>query len=74
PIPDPHLKTSINFYQHILFPSEFGVTMQQPCIRKLRFKYWILIWFMHNDTTKASSTQKERETPATPPEDEHFEI
>jgi hypothetical protein len=25
PIPDPHLKTCINFYQHILFPGEFGV-------------------------------------------------
>src|SRR5512137_2052130 len=73
PIPDPHPKTSINFYQHILFPGEFAATMQQPHIRKLRFKYLELIWFMPNDTSKASCTQKERKTPVTSPEDEHSE-
>ena len=39
PIPDPHPKIGINFYQHILFPGEFVVTMQQTHIRNLRFKY-----------------------------------
>jgi len=29
PIPDPYPKTGINFYQHILIPGEFVVTMQQ---------------------------------------------
>lgn len=39
PIPDPHPKTCINFYQHILFPGKFAVIVQQSHIRKLRFKY-----------------------------------
>ena len=39
PIPDPHPKTCINFYQHILFPGKFVVIVQQSHIRKLRFKY-----------------------------------
>jgi len=39
PIPDPHPKTSINFYLHILFPGEFAETMQKLHKRKLRFKY-----------------------------------
>ena len=39
PIPDPHPKTCINFYQQILFPGKFAVIVQQSHIRKLRFKY-----------------------------------
>ena len=74
PIPDPHPNTSVNFYQHILFPGEFAATMQQPHIIKLRFKYEELIWFMPNDSFKASGTQKKGKTPVTSPEDEHFEI
>jgi hypothetical protein len=73
PIPDPHPKTSINFYQHILFPGEFVATMQHPQISKLRFKYQELIWFTPNDSFKASGTQKKGKTPVTSPEDEHFE-
>jgi hypothetical protein len=54
PIPGPHPKTCINFYQHILFPGEFVATMQHPHIIKLRFKYQELIWFTPNDSFKAS--------------------
>ena len=72
PIPDPHPKTSINFYQHILFPGEFVATMQHPHISKLRFKYQELIWFTPNDSFKASGTQKEGKTPVASSEDEHF--
>ena len=64
----PHPKTGINFYQHILFPGEFAVIVQQSHIRKLEFKYQKLIWFILNDQFEASCAQKEGKTPVISPD------